>query len=236
MRCNGKPLRTTAAEIVEFFASCGKPLSILNKFGEATSDTDEIKELALISFKKDKAAEKACALSGQSLSGREVVVGINTRPPRPRGAATSSVRVFVGNLPFECTEAEVRAHFKPCGKILFVRWAFDAAGGASKGFCHVIFEERPEEQGRPLKAALALHGSLLRERELSVGPAPPQQKAKRPPKKVPTAAANTTHGAEVDGADGQDGEQRTKKRLRPEDWRHDRKAGLTLPRQKQWSE
>lgn len=96
VRCNGRALRTTADEIADFFSSCGKPSIIANKHGEETQG--DLHELVLVTFKKNKAVDKALALSGQQLSGRTVVVGLNTRPPRPRGEAQSSVRVFVGNL------------------------------------------------------------------------------------------------------------------------------------------
>jgi len=221
---SGKALRTDVSDINEFFASCGKPVAILNKHGEQP-DAGQLYETALVSFKKDKAVEKACGLSGQQLSGREVIVGVNTRPPRPKGAATSSVRVFCGNLPFDATDADLRAHFGGCGKILFVRFACDPTTGTNRGFCHVIFEDPPETRGQAMREALALNGSKFREREISVGAAPPQQKAKKLPKKAKAT-------------DGEDGDaEKAKKRLRPEEWRFDREAGLTLPRPKQkWKE
>ena len=54
VRCNGKPLITTAAEVETFFAACGKPTSVLNDFGEAPVD-GTLKKLVLVSFKKNKA-------------------------------------------------------------------------------------------------------------------------------------------------------------------------------------
>ena len=38
MRCNGRPLRTSVDDVCSFFESCGKPLSILNKWGEVPED------------------------------------------------------------------------------------------------------------------------------------------------------------------------------------------------------
>ena len=34
IRCNGRALKTTSSEVIEFFSACGKPTSILNKYGE----------------------------------------------------------------------------------------------------------------------------------------------------------------------------------------------------------
>lgn len=97
VRCNGRALRTSVDEVLDFFSACGKPLSVLNKYGEPPAD-GALHEVALVTFKKNKAVDKALALSGAELSGRIVVIGINTRPPRPRNGAQSSVRAFVGNL------------------------------------------------------------------------------------------------------------------------------------------
>lgn len=167
-----------------------------------------------------QAFEKALALSGSQLSGRDVVIGQNTKPPKPRGAVQGSARVFVGNLPFEDTtqlESALRQHFGGCGKILFVRFAADSSG-SSRGFCHVIFEELSTERGVAVNAALALDGSELLGRPISVGAASNEQKKpKRPPKR------------EAPDADAEQ-KRRKEKALRPSEWRHDRAAGLTLPR------
>jgi hypothetical protein len=216
LRCNGKALRTTVDEVVEFFAGCGKPTSVLNKYGEEP-EGGVLHERVLVTFKKDKAAEKAVALSGQQLSSREIVIGINILPPRPKGGATGSVRAFVGNLPFDAPELTIREHFAACGTIQFIRFAADADGNP-RGFCHVIFADPPNLRGEALAAALALDGTTLLGRTISVGPS----ESKKPPKKkAPKRAA-------PDGS-----EPEVKKVLRPAEWRHDRAAGLTMPR-KSW--
>ncbi|KAL1507042.1 hypothetical protein AB1Y20_007904 [Prymnesium parvum] len=210
LRCNGKALRTTVDEVVEFFSSCGKPVSVLNKYGEVPVD-GELHELVLVSFKKNKAVEKAIAQSGGQLSGREVVIGLNTRPPKRRSGVLSSVRAFVGNLPFDVTEDAVRAHFAECGHIQFVRFATDESG-TPRGFCHVIFEDHPSQPRKALEAALALDGSVMLDRAISVGPA----EEKPRPQRKRAASHNDAQS----------------KKPRPAEWRHDRAAGLTLPRQK----
>lgn len=214
VRCNGRALVTTVDEIVAFFGEVGKPTSILNKNGVAPAD-GKIATTALVTFKKDKAFEKALALSGQQLGGREVVVGKNMRNPKKASGPEGSVRVFVGNLPFDATEEEVRALFDGVGTILFVRFAKDEETGGGKGFCHVIFgdEGEPREVER---RAIGRTNKTLRDRTVLVGAAvakvPKRKKAPRP-----------HHSAK-------DGEEPAAKALKPSDWRHDKAAGLTLPR------
>ena len=112
----------------------------------------------------------------------------------------------------------MRAHFESCGRILFIRFAADEAGNP-RGFCHVIFEDDPQEPKKALNAALALHGSTLLERTISVGPAEEKPKPKKA-QKAPKRPVDET--GEV-----------VAKKPRPAEWRHDRAAGLTLPRKKQ---
>lgn len=176
VRCNGRALATTVSEIVEFFADCGKPTSILNKNGDEPKD-GKIFCMALVTFKKDKALDKGLALSGKQLSGREVIIGKNLRNPKKATGPLGSVRVFCGNLPFDASEAEVKAIFGDVGTILFVRFAVDEETGGGRGFCHVIFQD--DGSGDIEHRAIAKSGTTLREREISVAAAvakPPKRK------------------------------------------------------------
>ena len=234
VRANGKALRTTVAALEEFFSSCGKP-TVQNKWGEEPVGGN-VHEVALVTFKKNKAVDKAIARSGDTLDGRQLVIGLNTKPPRPRTTeASASCRVFVGNLPFGVTEAEVRAIFEGVGTILFVRWATES-DGSSKGFCHVIFASGGAEHGSAeevVRAAIARDNMVtLHGRKVRVGAAVQNEK----PKKSPSAGSGGGKGAS-----GGSGGKRKKREaaggekdpLRPSEWRHDRAAGLTAPRPKQ---
>lgn len=218
----------------------GKPLAVLNKWGEEPSD-GAIYKTALVTFKKNKAVEKALALSGGMLGDRQVIVGLNTRPPPQRKQAVGSCRVFVGNLPFNADDAAVRSHFASCGKVLFVRFATTKTKGAKAkshhaaeipaGYAFVIFED-PDGRGAAAHAAIALDGSMLCERTISVAPAveksrPSADEGEKRGKGRPPRARRP--GAARDGGEGLD---RERKRLRPAEWRHDKTTGLTAPRPK----
>src|SRR5690349_163198 len=50
------------------------------------------------------------------------------------------VRLFVGNLPFDTTEAELREHFSAVGPLTYVYLATDRESGRPRGFAFVEFD------------------------------------------------------------------------------------------------
>ena len=60
----------------------GKPTSVLNKWGEEP-EIGRIYELALVTFKKNKAVQRALGLSGSFLGDREVTAGTSSHPHVP---------------------------------------------------------------------------------------------------------------------------------------------------------
>jgi cold-inducible RNA-binding protein len=86
--------------------------------------------------------------------------------------------LFVGNLNFQTTESDLRAHFEPFGQVSRAHIATDRETGRSRGFA---FVEMPndEEAGR---AMTALDGKLVDGRNLKVNearPRPPRSSAPR---------------------------------------------------------
>jgi cold-inducible RNA-binding protein len=53
-----------------------------------------------------------------------------------------AVRLFVGNLPYDATDTELRAHFAPVGQPLQVLVPVDRETGRPRGFAFVEFGER----------------------------------------------------------------------------------------------
>ena len=80
----GKPLQTSLDDLLKFFedAAVGKPTSVLNKWGEEP-ENGRIYELALVTFKKNKAVQRALGLSGSYLGDREVAAGTSSHPHVP---------------------------------------------------------------------------------------------------------------------------------------------------------
>ncbi|KAK1760576.1 nucleolar protein 13 [Echria macrotheca] len=126
----------------------------------------ENRGFAYVDFATFEANVAAIALSETELAGRKLLIkDSNNYEGRPkkeateetadggeggRGAAAAdqappkknpSTKVFVGNLSFQVTEDDLRAHFEKCGKIRWIKVATFEDSGKCKGYGWVNFEE-----------------------------------------------------------------------------------------------
>src|SRR3974377_1176958 len=87
-----------------------------------------------------------------------------------------SVRLFVGNLPYDATEDEIRQHFSAVGNLSYVSIPLDRETGRKRGFAFVEFADGEQAQAairqfnnQPFKGrALAVNEARARE----AGPRP----------------------------------------------------------------
>ena len=56
------------------------------------------------------------------------------------------VRLFVGNLPYDATEEDIRAHFSTAGNVLNVFVPLDRETGRKRGFAFVEFNDNAQAQ------------------------------------------------------------------------------------------
>jgi RNA recognition motif-containing protein len=103
-----------------------------------------------------------------------------------------AVRLFVGNLPYDVTEAELRAHFAAIGPLAYLSLAMDRDTGKPRGFAFVEFSARADAED----AMRRLDNHLFKGRPLAVNearardaPAPPS--APRPAGPRPPSAARS---------------------------------------------
>ena len=82
-----------------------------------------------------------------------------------------SVRLFVGNLPYEATEEEIRAHFGGAGNVLNVFLPLDRETGRKRGFAFV--EMSSSEEGNA--AIQQFNGHDVGGRTLTVNEAKPRE-------------------------------------------------------------
>lgn len=114
-----------------------------------------------------------------------------------------SVRLFVGNLPYDASEDEIRAHFSTAGDVLNVFVPLDRETGRKRGFAFVEYNNANEAQeairlfnSQPFKGrALAVNEARAKEsRPPGAGPAPyrpgprPAPMGTRPPGLRPPGA------------------------------------------------
>jgi RNA recognition motif-containing protein len=72
-----------------------------------------------------------------------------------------TVKIYVGNLALDTSEAELRAMFEPHGEVSAVRLAKDKETGEPRGFGFVRMEDGPARA-----AISALHGTGERPRKV----------------------------------------------------------------------
>ena len=86
-----------------------------------------------------------------------------------------SVRLFVGNLPYSATDADIRQHFGTVGAPAQIVIPTDRDTGRPRGFAFVDYDDR----GVAERAIQQLHGQPFKGRPLSVSEARPREA--RPP-------------------------------------------------------
>src|SRR3954471_20351966 len=87
-----------------------------------------------------------------------------------------AVRLFVGNLPYDATEDEIRQHFSSVGNLSYVSIPLDRETGRKRGFAFVEFPDAQQAQeairqfnNQPFKGrALAVNEARAR----TAGPRP----------------------------------------------------------------
>ncbi len=82
-----------------------------------------------------------------------------------------NARVFVGGIPFQTTEDELKAHFAAAGSVVSVFLPIDKETGRKRGFGFVEFNT-PEEQENAVKM---FDGTDLGGRAISVSAARPRE-------------------------------------------------------------
>ena len=85
------------------------------------------------------------------------------------------VRLFVGNLPYDATEDDIRAHFSTAGNVLNVFVPLDRETGRKRGFAFVEFNDNAEAQ----EAIRLFNNQSFKGRPLAVNEA--RAKESRPP-------------------------------------------------------
>lgn len=84
-------------------------------------------------------------------------------------------KLYVGNLPFNTTEDELRELFGQAGQVVSVDLIKDRDTGNSKGFAFVTMSSQSEAE----KAMGLFNGYSLGNRELKVNPARPREDSGR---------------------------------------------------------
>ncbi len=87
-----------------------------------------------------------------------------------------SKKLFVGNLPFNATDADLRKVFEGYGELTEVVIIRDKFSGRSKGFGFVTVADDAQAE----KAIAALNGTSIQGRALTINEAKPFEPGQRP--------------------------------------------------------
>jgi RNA recognition motif-containing protein len=88
-----------------------------------------------------------------------------------------AVRLFVGNLPYDATEDEIRQHFSTVGNLSFVSIPLDRETGKKRGFAFVEFVDAQHAQ----EAIRQFNNQPFKGRPLAVNEARAREAGPRPP-------------------------------------------------------
>ena len=169
----GLPWLASEAEVRDFFKACGKISSVELPMGDDGRSTGT----AFVVFSLRGELEKAIELDGQYWPGTERWLKIQEGFEKPeRKSFGTGVRpegcdtVFVGNLPFDVEEDQLREVFAPAGVVDRVRFAM-GEDGSFKGFAHVQFSD-----GACTDEAVKMAGTDINGRAIRVDYAPPRDR------------------------------------------------------------
>src|SRR5205809_4707269 len=87
-----------------------------------------------------------------------------------------SVRLFVGNLPYDATEVEIREHFSSVGNLSYVSIPLDRETGKKRGFAFVEFAAAEQAQ----EAIRQFNNQPFKGRPLAVNEARARDASPRP--------------------------------------------------------
>ena len=87
-----------------------------------------------------------------------------------------SVRLFVGNLPYDATEEEIRGHFSSVGNLSYVSIPLDRETGKKRGFAFVEFADAQQAQ----EAIRLFNNQPFKGRPLAVNEARARDASPRP--------------------------------------------------------
>ncbi|KAL2321740.1 hypothetical protein Fmac_026119 [Flemingia macrophylla] len=134
--------------------------------------TDRSRGFGFVTMSTLEEVEKAVQMfSGYELNGRVLTVNKAApkgaqaeRPPRPPRSFGSSLRVYVGNLPWDVDNARLEQIFSEHGKVEDARVVYDRETGRSRGFGFVTMSSETDMND----AIAALDGQSLDGRAIRV--------------------------------------------------------------------
>ena len=90
-----------------------------------------------------------------------------------------NTKLFVGNLPFKVTEAELEELFAQAGAVVSVAIPTDRETGRKRGFAFVEMQTQAEAEA----AVKQFNGQMIDGRQIAVNPSQPKESSQKRPGK-----------------------------------------------------
>lgn len=193
----GIPYYSTEDDIRSYFDSCG---TITEVDCMTFPESGKFRGIAIISFKTEAAAKRALALDGADMGGLFLKIQPykTTRANKSSDFAPEIVegynRIYVGNLPWDITEDELRKFFPRCN-VSSIRFGMDKETQEFRGYAHVDFSDNPS-----LTMALKLDQEIVCGRPAKIRCAVPKKGAKDYSTPAPSSEKAVNDGGLTSGS------------------------------------
>ncbi|WOL10738.1 nucleolin 1 [Canna indica] len=166
---SGMPYTTSEQQIRDLFKDIGPVVQLqLSRF----PDSGNFRGLAFVTFLTEEMAMNSLELDGTTMGNRFIKIercrlGLGSQRKRKSEFLDEPKKVegcfsaYVGNLSWDVTEDDIRECFKN-SRVSSVRLALDKRTGASRGFCHVDFEDDESLEKAMEKNKLEFHGRAMK--------------------------------------------------------------------------
>jgi RNA recognition motif-containing protein len=175
------PAPTTEHELSSLFERVGRVVFVRMM---RDRDTGRPKGFGFVEMDDGEAEQAIQQLNGVDLHG--YALAITEARPRPESLAGRGIlpsRLFVGNLPYDATGAELKELFSSVGPVASVFLPVERESGKPRGFAFVDFPERAHAE----EAVRRFHQQSFRGRALVVNEA--RAKESRPSSPFPPQAS-----------------------------------------------
>jgi len=147
-------------DLIAHFSTYGEVTAAQVKFDRATGRS---RGFAFVEFATTEFCKLALEQREQTIKNKQCEI----KPAKSR----ENKKVFVGGLPADHPEEELRKHFEEFGKVEDIEWPYDKTTKARRNFAFIVFEEE-EAADRAASLPKQVFGS----RECDVKKAVPQNK------------------------------------------------------------
>jgi nucleolin len=177
------PASTTEHELSSLFERVGR-VGFVRLMRDR--ETGRPKGFGFVEMGEGEAAQAIQQLNGVELHGH--ILSVTEARPRPESSAGRGMppsRLFVGNLPYDATGAELQALFSSVGPVASVFLPVDRESGKPRGFAFVDFSARAHAE----EAVRRFHQQPFKGRALVVNEA--HAKESRPSSPFPPRASES---------------------------------------------